>query len=802
MTSGGTDAPAEVPSVSDLHSSSSTSSMTSAHDQFNDQSTDPSNDRKMPDWKLHKRLSHASHATFSRLSDQFRDKRMSTESDDQSDSPSPGLAARIHGQAMDNNNNNHYSTQYAQDGMMTDSPVLRLPPELLAIIHSFLPTKADEWAFVLTCKPWFLACADAIWYRPHIPDKSTLQLLVRTLGQPSSATFLPYGRLVRRLNLSLVADHVDDSVLINIAHACTELERLTLTGCSKVTDAGLMTIVSINPRLQSIDMSQLELVTDEAFMCIAYSCPRLGGCYASNCKLLSDRAVMEMASRCRILKRVKFAGCPAITDASVSLLIDQCPLLVEIDVTACSEVSNDTVTRALQNLTQLRELRLASLLKISDDAFVRLPSDHCLDRLRIIDLTGCVLVTDDSVHKLVQCAPRLRNVVLAKCVNITDNGVQALTRLKRSLHYLHLGHCSNITDKGIAWLVEACQRIMYIDVACCTQLTNEAVKDLAMLPRLRRIGLVKCQNITDEAIFALADRSFAVNHTTTTATGNNTLPGTAGNNMPGTAGNMPGTASHVHPTAAVTTAPTTTAPTTSTPTTTTTSMTNTLERIHLSYCTNITLASIIQLVNSCPRLTHLSLTGVPAFMRHDLTQFCRSAPPEFTQHQQAVFCVFSGKGIERLRHHLNSIMLETEYAALHLPHGDPAARFFPGITDAALHNYALRAQYLPPAPGRLQLASDLPHRQRNNAPLRYPNHQGIPHGIPQGNLQGNPQGIQGIQGNPQGNDDLAMHIGMMQVGDMDQQANVHGLFGYRALALQQPRAFDDDEEDESGFNSE
>uniref|UniRef100_A0A060TC04 ARAD1B18898p n=1 Tax=Blastobotrys adeninivorans TaxID=409370 RepID=A0A060TC04_BLAAD len=748
MTSG-TDAPAEVPSVSDLHSSSSTSSMTSSHDQ--------SSDRKMPEWKLHKRLSHASHATFSRLSDQFRDKRMSTESDDQSDSSSP----RLVGSVSMNNSNNHGNAHYGMPDS-SHSPVLRLPPELLAIIHSFLPTKADEWAFVLTCKPWFLACADAIWYRPHIPDKATLQLLVRTLGQPSAATFLPYGRLVRRLNLSLVADHVDDSVLINIAHACTELERLTLTGCSKVTDAGLMTIVSINPRLQSIDMSQLELVTDEAFMCIAYSCPRLGGCYASNCKLLTDRAVMEMASRCRNLKRVKFAGCPAITDASVSLLIDQCPSLVEIDVTGCSEVSNDTVTRALQSLTQLRELRLASLLKISDDAFVRLPTDYCLDRLRIVDLTGCVLVTDDSVHKLVQCAPRLRNVVLAKCVNITDNGVQALTRLKRSLHYLHLGHCSNITDKGIAWLVEACQRIMYIDVACCTQLTNEAVKDLAMLPRLRRIGLVKCQNITDEAIFALADRSFAVNHTTTTTTAS-----TSNNST------LAGTASHpLHPPPPPST--TTPATTTATTTTTTTSMTNTLERIHLSYCTNITLASVIQLVNSCPRLTHLSLTGVPAFMRHDLTQFCRSAPPEFTQHQQAVFCVFSGKGIERLRNHLNSIMLETEYAALHLPHGDPAARIFPGITDAALHNYALRAQHLPP--GRLQLASDLPHRQRNNAPLRYPN--------------------------PQGNDDLAMHIGMMQVGDMDHQANVHRLFGYHPLAFQQPRVFDDEEEDESGFNSE
>jgi len=59
------------------------------------------------------------------------------------------------------------------------------------------------------------------------------------------------------------------------------------------------------------------------------------------------------------------------------------------------------------------------------------------------------------------------------------------------------------------------------------------------------------------------------------------------------------------------------------------------------------------LLNNCPRLTHLSLTGVHAFLRDDLDQFCREAPPEFTQHQREVFCVFSGQGVLGLRNYLN-----------------------------------------------------------------------------------------------------------------------------------------------------
>lgn len=83
------------------------------------------------------------------------------------------------------------------------------------------------------------------------------------------------------------------------------------------------------------------------------------------------------------------------------------------------------------------------------------------------------------------------------------------------------------------------------------------------------------------------------------------------------------------------------------------------------------------LLNNCPRLTHLSLTGVQAFLRDDLVTFCREAPrgtpappciyslliptdklthtsaAEFNDHQRDMFCVFSGVGVTKLRDYLN-----------------------------------------------------------------------------------------------------------------------------------------------------
>ncbi len=69
---------------------------------------------------------------------------------------------------------------------------------------------------------------------------------------------------------------------------------------------------------------------------------------------------------------------------------------------------------------------------------------------------------------------------------------------------------------------------------------------------------------------------------------------------------------------------------------------------------------IHELLQYCPRLTHLSLTGVQAFLREDLTRFCREAPPEFTHPQRDVFCVFSGEGVSRLREYLKRLAEDQE----------------------------------------------------------------------------------------------------------------------------------------------
>lgn len=268
-------------------------------------------------------------------------------------------------------------------------------------------------------------------------------------------------------------------------------------------------------------------------------------------------------------------------DNAILAFAENCPNILEIDLHQCRQIANDPITALLKNGQSLRELRLANCELISDGAFLNLPLNQTYEHLRILDLTSCARLTDQAIEKIIDVAPRLRNLVFAKCRNLTDLAVNAIAKLGKNLHYLHLGHCGHITDNAVIKLVQSCNRIRYIDLGCCVHLTDLSVTKLAQLPKLRRIGLVKCSNITDESVYALAHAQRPRHR----------VVGEHGQEI---SSYFPGSS---------------------------------LERVHLSYCTNLTLKSVVVLLNHCNKLTHLSLTGVQAFLRSDLEAFCREAPP-------------------------------------------------------------------------------------------------------------------------------------------------------------------------------
>lgn len=473
--------------------------------------------------------------------------------------------------------------------------------ELILRIFSYLDAESDRFAFMWTQWRWLTVAVDTIWYRPGIGKPEQLDLLCLTLQM--NAPQIDYTGMIRRVNLSTVAPFVTDDVLRSFTH-CHNIERFVISEAENVTDVGVCAVLRANPNIQSIDISLIGGLTDRVLEELANNCPGLQGIYATRCVGFTDEGISHIAAKCPALKRAKFAGCGDLSENGLRMLVDGCRYIMELDISGCgveasfNSVSDTMIQFLLKTLRCLRELRLGWNPWLTAKAF-DLPPGTTLDCLRLVDLTSCTSITDDAVASLVALAPRLHNLVLAKCLSITDRSLVLIAQLGHNLHYLHIGHCTHVTDRGIVAITQNCPRLQYIDIANCTRISNRTVQELSTLPRLRRIGLVKCTQINDFGIIAFTRRPLSE---------------------------------------------------------------NALERVHLSYCTNITVGAIKRLLDSCPRLTHLSLTGVPSFMRPELTQFCRDPPPDLTESQLSVFCVYSGQGVHRLREYLNLHQAHIEVA--------------------------------------------------------------------------------------------------------------------------------------------
>jgi F-box and leucine-rich repeat protein GRR1 len=552
------------------------------------------------------------------------------------------------------------------------SPINRLPAEIMIAIFQKLPKTNDLLSCMLVSRDWARNSVGLLWHRPTTGSWDSLHSVVQTLR--STQTTFDYDHLVKRLNLSSLGPQASDGTLLPF-QTCKRIERLTLTNCSKLSDISVAKLIDGNRSLAALDVTGIHNITDATMGVVAQNCYRLQGLNITNCKHITNDVLEQVAEKCRHLKRLKFNGCEQITDQAVIAFARNCRQLLEIDLAECRRLDDDAVTALLSEGMHLRELRLARCMRITDNAFLNLPYGATYDSLRILDLTDCVELQDAGIARIIDAAPRLRNLVLAKCRQITDRAILSITKLGKNLHYIHLGHCARITDAGVLQLVRLCNRIRYIDLACCTNLTDQSVTQLATLPKLKRIGLVKCGNITDASIHALA-----------TPRQLGQPPSSPGSNTP-----------------------------------------SSLERVHLSYCTNLSLDGITALLNNCPRLSHLSLTGVQEFLREDLLVFCRDAPREFNDHQRNVFCVFSGNSVGRLREYLieqqqeNAENIDPDLQATRFGHQDD------GQTHHVhgVHNLQQGIPAITPPPAALPFHQNLPASFPATGPVFVPGMHGL-----------------------------------------------------------------------------
>ena len=185
------------------------------------------------------------------------------------------------------------------------NPVDKLPSEILILILARLSSPRDLLSCLQVSSGWARCCVDLLWHRPLFTTWKKLAIVAESLTK--SDAFWPYQNLIRRLNLSNLSLDISDGTLQTFIH-CKRVERLTLTGCEKLTDAGVTALIEGNQNLLALDVTGVSSLTDISINALTRNCVRLQGLNITGCKQVSDSSLVPLAEACKYLKRVRLTS--------------------------------------------------------------------------------------------------------------------------------------------------------------------------------------------------------------------------------------------------------------------------------------------------------------------------------------------------------------------------------------------------------------------------------------------------------------------------------------------------------------
>ena len=159
-----------------------------------------------------------------------------------------------------------------------------------------------------------------------------------------------------------------------------------------------------------------------------------------------------------------------------------------LDLSACQDVSDVSLSH-LSDLP-LQTLKLCSLFSITNDGLRHL---HALP-LQHLELSA-TKISDDGLTHLVGLP--LEHIVLNCCGKITDAGLLRISGLP--LKHIELAQCYRIAGNCLKHFKHA----NYIFLSGNDRITDQDIIELACLPLLRKLYLILCPNVSEDAVTRL-----------------------------------------------------------------------------------------------------------------------------------------------------------------------------------------------------------------------------------------------------------------------------------------------------------
>ncbi|CAN6468209.1 unnamed protein product [Victoria cruziana] len=275
------------------------------------------------------------------------------------------------------------------------------------------------------------------------------------------AAALSFSSNLRRVTL-VKCLKITDLGLVRIAVGCSKLCVLNLKWCMEITDLGVEFVVTKCKDLASLDISHL-LVTNKCLRSIA------------------------CANKLEVLTMV---GCMMVDDDGLNCLRNRSSSLQKIDVSRCRNISSSGVISFLTGNKRVQELGAGYCL--NDFTCQLLSSTTDLKYLTAIRLDACELYPEFLFNISKNCQG-LSKVGLSKCAGVTDEGITNLAENCKDLRVLDITCCHELTDASLVAIARSCKNLRCFKMESCGLFTENGLEKIgAECPFLRELDLTDC----------------------------------------------------------------------------------------------------------------------------------------------------------------------------------------------------------------------------------------------------------------------------------------------------------------------
>lgn len=361
-----------------------------------------------------------------------------------------------------------------RDSIDHPSYTTQLPDDCLYFIFQRLDSSLDRESFGLTCRRWL-----------HIQNSSRrslqfqcafTQLSIASLSQPSTEiTLFHLHRLLNRFQ---------------------QLQSLSLSGCTDLSDSGLSLLARYGSNLQSLHLDCCFGIADRGLFFVASGCTSLTILSLYRCNV-TDIGLETLSKSCFGLKDVNLSYCGLISDHGIRALSQKCTHLRAVNISHCKSVNGIGFLGCPQTLTYLE----AESCKLEPEGIMGIVSGGGLEylsvsniiwciqgnglssigagfsaNLRVLNFRLCRTTGDETIVAISKGCPLLEEWNLALCHEIRVAGWESIGLNCQNLKRLHVNRCRNLCDRGLQALRDGCNRLQILYFTRCHLVSSTAIE--------------------------------------------------------------------------------------------------------------------------------------------------------------------------------------------------------------------------------------------------------------------------------------------------------------------------------------